>query len=225
MVMQFRRGPKASLEVAVSWAVAAPAAHFGRHVDCSVGRMSYATDGDAVAVADVVVASGKDVEVVEALVGDYIVHMAAAVADTTDGMSEVACSIARLTGRGQEISVRQDSCHSPIVAAHIVRAAEGQVSEVDRQNIRYGILQVVRKSSVFVAMPDCGHFEAYDVCFVDLRRAMEAEEDRLIHMVVTSLLLYFPRPVSEVWVEVCWCLASQQASFHLDVVWGAVVVA
>ena len=60
-------------------------------------------------------------------------------------------------------------------------------------------------------MPDCGHFEAYDVCFVDLRLAMEAEEDRLIHIVVTSLLLYFPRPVSGVLVEACWCLASQQA--------------
>ena len=74
-------------------------------------------------------------------------------------------------------------------------------------------------------MPDCGHFEAYDVCFVDLRLAMEAEEDRLIHMGVTSLLLYFPRPVSEVSVEAYSCLASQQASSHLDVVWEAVVVA
>ena len=132
MAMRFRRGPKASLEVAVSWAVAAPAAHFGRQLGCSVGRMSYAIGGGAVAVADVAVASGKDVEVAEALVGDYVGHMAAAVADKMDELSEVAYLIARSIGRGREISVRQGSCHSPIVAAHIVRAAGGQVSEVDR---------------------------------------------------------------------------------------------
>lgn len=62
-----------------------------------------------------------------------------------------------------------------------------------------------------MAMPDRGHFEAYDVCFVDLCLAMVAEEDRLIHIVVMSLLLYFPRPVSGVLVEAYWCLASQQA--------------
>lgn len=67
------------------------------------------------------------------------------------------------------------------------------------------------KSSVVVAVPDCGHPEAYDVCFVDSRLAMEAEEDRLMHMVVMSLLLYFPRLVSVVLVEACLRLASQQA--------------
>jgi hypothetical protein len=94
--------------------------------------MNYAIDGDAVAVADVVVASGKGVEAVEALVGNYVGHMAVAVADKMDELSEVAYLIARSIGRGREISVRQGSCHSPIVAAHIVRAAGGQVSEVDR---------------------------------------------------------------------------------------------
>ena len=58
--------------------------------------------------------------------------MAAAVADKMDELSEVAYLIACSIGRGREISVRQGSCHSPIVAAHIVRAAGGQVSEVDR---------------------------------------------------------------------------------------------
>lgn len=225
MAMRFRRGPKASLEAAVSWVVAAPAAHFGRQVGHSVGRMSCAIDGDAVTVADVAGASGKDVGVVEALVGDYVVHMTAAVADEMDELSGVACLVARSTGRGREILVRQDSRHSLIVAAHIVRVAEGQVSEDDRQNIHYGILQVVRKCSVVVEIPDRGHFEANGVCFVDLRLAVEAEEDRLIHIVVTTLLSCFPRSVSEVLVEAYSCLASQQASSHLDVVLGAVVVA
>lgn len=76
-----------------------------------------------------------------------------------------------------------------------------------------------------MAMPDYGHFEAYGVWFVDSRLAMEAEGDRLIHIVETSLLLYFPRPVSGVLVEACWCPASQQASFHQGVVWEVVVVA
>ena len=174
---------------------------------------------------NVVVASGEGGEAVEALVGNYVGHMAVVVADKIDELSGLACLIARSIGRGREISVRQDSCHSLIVAAHIVHVAERQVSEAGRQNIDYGILQVVRKCSVVVAMPDCGHFEAYDVCFVDLRLATEAEEDRLIHIVVTSLLMYFPRPISGVLVEACWYLASQQASSHLDVVWEAVVVA
>ena len=101
MAMRFRRGPKASLEAAVSWFVAVPAAHFGRQVGYSVGRMSCATDGDAVTVADVVGASGKDVEVAEALVGDYVGHMAAAVADKINELSEVAYLIARSIGRGR----------------------------------------------------------------------------------------------------------------------------
>ena len=63
------------------------------------------------------------------------------------------------------------------------------------------------------------------MCFVNSRLAMEAEEDRLIHIVVTSLLMYFPRPISGVLVEACWYLASQQASSHQDVVWEVVVVA
>lgn len=74
-------------------------------------------------------------------------------------------------------------------------------------------------------MPDLGHSEAYDVCFVNSRLAMEAEEDLLMHMVVMSLLLYFPRLASVVLVEVCLPLASQQASTHQDVAWEAIVVA
>ena len=143
MAMRFRRGPKASLEVAVSWAVAAPAAHFGRQLGCSVGRMSYAIGGGAVAVADVAVASGKDVEVAEALVGDYVGHMAAAVADKINELSEVAYLIARSIAHGGEKSARRGSCRFPIVAVRTVRAAEGQLSEVVRQNIHCGSLQVV----------------------------------------------------------------------------------
>ena len=61
--------------MAVSWAVAARAAHFGRQVAGSVERMSCVIDGDAVAAADVEVANSKDVEAGEALVDSYVVHM------------------------------------------------------------------------------------------------------------------------------------------------------
>jgi hypothetical protein len=74
-------------------------------------------------------------------------------------------------------------------------------------------------------MLDYCHSEACDVCFAEWRLVMEARADRLIHTVVTSLLLYFPRLVSEVSVEVYSCLAFRQASSHPDVVWEAVVVA
>lgn len=74
-------------------------------------------------------------------------------------------------------------------------------------------------------MLDYGHSEACDVDFVDLRLVMEAWADHQIHTVVTSLLLYFPRLVSEVSVEVYSCLAFRQAASHPDVAWEAVVVA
>jgi hypothetical protein len=76
-----------------------------------------------------------------------------------------------------------------------------------------------------VAMPDYCHSEACNVCFEGLRLAVEARADHLIHTVVTSLLLHFPRLVSEVSVEVYSCLAFRQASSHPDGVWEAVVVA
>jgi hypothetical protein len=76
-----------------------------------------------------------------------------------------------------------------------------------------------------VAMPDYHHSEACGVCLVDSCLVMEARADHLIHTVVTSLRLYFPRLVLGVSVEVYSCLASQQASSHPDVVWEAVVVA
>ena len=143
MATRFRRGPKASQEAAVSWAVAAIAAQFGRQSDCSVSRMSYEIDGYAVAIADVVSVSNKDVEVGCVLVDDYVVHMAAALADKMDKMSEVACLIARSIGHRREISARQDSCRSLVVAAHTLHVAEVQVSEVVRENIHCGGLQVV----------------------------------------------------------------------------------
>ena len=61
--------------------------------------------------------------------------------------------------------------------------------------------------------------------FVDSRLVEEAKEDLLIHTVVSILLLYFPRLVSEALVEAYSCSASQQVSPHRDVVWEAVVVA
>lgn len=76
-----------------------------------------------------------------------------------------------------------------------------------------------------MAMLDCGHYEACDVYFGDLRLVTEARADHLIHTVVTSLLLEFPRLISEVSVEVYSCLAFRQESSHPDVVWEAVVVA
>lgn len=103
MVVRFRRGPKASQEAAVSLVVAARAAHFGRQAGGSVGRMSCAIDGVAVAFADGAVASGKDVEPGDVLVDDYVVHMAATVAGMADETSEVAYLIARSIAHGGEI--------------------------------------------------------------------------------------------------------------------------
>lgn len=143
MVVRFRRGPKASQEAAVSLVVAARAAHFGRQAGGSVGRMSCAIDGVAVAFADGAVASGKDVEPGDVLVDDYVVHMAATVAGMADETSEVAYLIARSIAHGGEKSARRGSCRFPIVAVRTVRAAEGQVSEVVRQNIHCGSLQIV----------------------------------------------------------------------------------
>jgi hypothetical protein len=131
MVMQSRRGPKVSQEVAVSWAVVAHVAHFGSQTARFVGGMNCATDGDAAVVADIAVASGKVVAAV-GLVGDHFVHMPGAVADNMYEACEVACWIAHSTEYVREISARQDSYHCLAVAVRIVRAAEGQVTEVAR---------------------------------------------------------------------------------------------
>lgn len=219
MVMQFRRGPKVSQAAAVSWAVAARAAHFGRQAGCFAERMSCATDGYAVLAADVAAANGKGVEVAVALVDGCAVRIPEVETDRTDAIVEVACPVARLVEHGLETSATQDSCRSLIVAARTVRAAEGQVAEVARQDNHFGIPQVVEhKSSVVVARPDCGCSDEFDVCLVCLSRVVEVRADHLIHIVVTSLLLYLPRLVSGVLVEACSYLASQQVSSYPDVV-------
>jgi len=88
MVMRFRRGPKASQEVAVSWAVVALVAHYESQTEHFVGRMSFATGVNAVVAADIAVASGKAVVVVVAApVGGYFVHMPGDVAGRMDGTS------------------------------------------------------------------------------------------------------------------------------------------
>ena len=66
--------------------------------------------------------------------------------------------------------------------------------------------------------PDCGWSDAFGVCLADVRPVVVARADHLIHIVVTSLLLYLPRLVSGVLVEACLRLTSQQAPSHPDVV-------
>jgi hypothetical protein len=226
MVMQFRRDPKASQEAAVSWAVVALVAHFGSQTGRFVGRMSCATDAGAAVAAGIAVANGKIVvALVAALAGDYIVHMPGDVAGRMVGTSEMACSIAHLTEHGREISAKQDSSRSLIVAARTVRVAEGQVTEVVRQNNHSDIPQVVQMSLGVVTMLDCGHSEVYDVRFVGVHPVRVAKAGHLMHNAVKRLLLYSPRLVSGVLVEACSRLASRQASSHPGVVWEAAVVA
>lgn len=226
MVMQFRKGPKVSQEAAVSWAVAARAAHFEKQAGCFVVRMCCVIDVNAVAAADVAAANGKGVEVAVALVDGCAVHTPGAVTGKTDAIVEAVFPVAHLIEHGLATSAKQDSCHSLNVAARTVRAAVGQAAEVAQQNDHSGIPQVVKKkSSIFVVRSDCSYSDAFDVGFEDLRRVVAARVDHLIHIVVTSLLLYLPRLVSGVLVEACSRLASQQASSRRDVVWEAVVVA
>ena len=191
-----------------------------------MGRMSFATDVNAAVAADLAVANGKAVVVVvAALVGGYVVRMPGDVAGRMDGTSEMACSIAHLTERGREISVKRDSCHFLTVAVRTVRAAEGQVVEVVRQNDHSDMSQVVRMSLDVVAMLDCGHSEVYVVPSVGVHSVRVAKADHLMRNAVTRLLLHSPRLVSGVLVEACSHLASQQASSHPGVVWEAIGVA
>jgi len=115
----------------------------------------------------------------------------------------MACSIAHLTERGRERSAKQDSCRFLTVAARTVRAAEGQVAEVVRQNSHSDMSQVVRMSLDVVAMLDCGHSEVYVVRFVGVHPVRVAKADHLMRNAVTRLLLYSPRLVSGVLVEAC----------------------
>lgn len=143
MVMRSRRGPKASQEAAVSWAVAAHAARVGTQAGCSVVRMSYAADGNAVGAAGVAAANGMVVEAAVALVDGYAVHMPGAATGRMGGTAEAACSIAHLIEYELGTSAKQDFCHFLIVVVRIVRAAEGQAVEVARQNNHSGIPQFV----------------------------------------------------------------------------------
>jgi hypothetical protein len=141
--MQFRRDLTASQEAAVSWAVAAHAARVGGQAGYFVVRMSCATDGNAVAAADVAAANDMGVEAVVALVDGYAVHIPGAATGRTDEAVEAAYSVAHLIEYELGTSAKQDSCHFLIVVARIVRAAEGQVVEVVRQNNHCGIPQPV----------------------------------------------------------------------------------
>jgi hypothetical protein len=127
-------------------------ANFGRWADGFVGHMSDATDESAGAAAGVAVAvaCGKTVVAGLALVDVDVdvdvdvVHMAAAAANgRMDETSETAYWIAHLIEHMRAISVKQDSCHSQIVAARIVRAAEGRVMEAVRQNTHFDVRQAV----------------------------------------------------------------------------------
>jgi hypothetical protein len=113
-----------------------------------VSHMSHATDESAGAAAGVAVAVAvacdKTVVVGLALVDVDVVHMAAAAANgRMDETSETAYWIAHLIEHVRAISVKQDSCHSQIVAARIVRAAEGRVVEAVRQNTHFDVRQAV----------------------------------------------------------------------------------
>lgn len=181
--------------------------------------MNCVTGVDAVAAADVAAANGKRVGSAVALVDGCDVHMPGVAGGRTNAMVEAAFPVAHLIEHVPAKSVKQDSCHCQIVAAHTVRAAEEQVTEVVPQDDHSGIRQVGKKKNlVVVARPDYGYSDAIDVCLVGLRRVMAARADLLIHIVVTNLLLYLPRLVLGVLVEACSYLASQQASSHPDVV-------
>ena len=176
--------------------------------------MNCANDKGAGAAADfdsdIAVACGKAVVAELALVDIVVVHKAVAAANgMMDETSGMAYSVAQLFEHARGIWVKQDFCRFLIVADRTVRAAEGQVVEAVRQDIRSDFPQVVWKSSVFVGLPDCAHVEVCNVWVVGSRLVMVVEAGRLIHDVVTSLLLYSPRLISEVLVEVYLHLASQ----------------
>lgn len=128
--MRLRRDPKVSQEAAVSWAVAAGVAHFGKQAGYVGVRMNCVTGVNAVAAADVAAANGKRVGSAVALADGCAVHMPGFAGGRTNAMAEAAFPVAHLIEHVPATSAKQDSCHSLIVAARTVRAAEGQVAEV-----------------------------------------------------------------------------------------------
>jgi hypothetical protein len=108
--------------------------------------MNCANDEGAGAAADfdVAVACGKAVVAELALVDIDVVHKAVAAANgMMDETSGMAYSVAQLFEHARGIWVKQDFCRSLIVADRTVRAAEGQVAEAVRRDIRFDVPQAV----------------------------------------------------------------------------------
>jgi hypothetical protein len=195
MVKQFRMGPKASLAVAVSWAVVVHTAQAGD----SVAHMTFATGEDAVLsaeVAGVAAATRKVVAAELAPVDGRCVRMIVVATGKTEEASGVVYSIARMYERERARLVKRDSCRCYIVAARTVHAAaEQEEEEAARGSIRSDTRQAVSTEQSGAVKPCRARSAAYGNCFADLHLATVAMAGHLFEIVVTSLLLCFPRPI------------------------------
>jgi hypothetical protein len=195
MVKQFRTDPKASLAVAVSWAVVVLAAQAGD----SVAHMNFATGEDAVLsaeIAGVAAATRKIVAAELALVDGRCVRMIVVATGKTEEASGVVCSIVQMYERERARLVKRDSCRCYIAAARTVHAVAEQEEEEEaaRGSIRSDTRQAVSTKQSGAVKPCRNHSAPYDNCFVDLRLAAVAMAGHLFRTVVTTLLLCLPRP-------------------------------
>jgi hypothetical protein len=127
--------PKASLAVAVSWAVVAQAGYFVAHID-------FAPDGDAVQSVEVAGIAVADRVVVGAelvLVDGRCVRMIVVATGKMEEASVVVYSAVRMCERERARLARRDSCRCYIVAARTVHAAAELAEEAVRGSARSGI--------------------------------------------------------------------------------------
>jgi hypothetical protein len=196
MAKQFRMGPKASLAVAVSWAVVAHVAQAGD----SVAHMNFATGEVDVPSAEIAgIAAANCTIVVEELarVDGCRVRMIVVATGKMEEASGVVCSIVQTRERERERArlAKRDSCRCYIVAARTVHAAAEPAEEAVRGNVRSDVRQAVSTEQNGVVKPCHDRSESYGSCFVDSCLVTVAMAGHLFQIAVTSLLLCFPRPL------------------------------